>query len=171
MTLRRATLAVVTISLALAGCAPAEQPTTPSAAQSATPPAEQPAGKLAATDAAPADPELMSLSDRRSQIASNFPSELPVVAGTVIRGQAQGPDAWDYVVESPRDPQTVATWYQRLYLARNWQLVSDEGYGDGGISLTYRKGAAESRITIEPIDGGTRASVIVGVGVPVTQTQ
>lgn len=171
MTLRRATLAVVTISLALAGCAPAEKPAAPPAGQSATPPAEQPAGKLAATDAAPADPELMSLSDRRSQIASNFPSEVPVVAGTVVRGQSQGPDAWDYVVESPRDPQTVATWYQRLYLARNWELVSDEGYGDGGISLTYRKGAAESRITIEPIDGGTRASVIVGVGVPVTQTQ
>lgn len=171
MTLSRVALAVVTLSIALAGCTPAEKPAAPPAGQSATPPAEQPAGKVAATDAPPVDPELMSLSDRRSQIASNFPSELPVVAGTVVRGQAQGPDAWDYVVESPRDPQTVAVWYQRLYLARNWQLVSDEGYGEGGISLTYRKGAAESRITIEPIEGGTRASVIVGVGVPVTETQ
>lgn len=160
---RTTTLALLAVALIVSGCAPqaATQPRTP-ASQPKPPTATQ----------LPDPPKLMPPSEKRSRIASSFPAEVPVVVGRVVRGRAQGADAWDYVIDFDDDADLVSTWYQMAYGGRGWALTAEAPSGLDGIELTFRKGTAESRITVQPLSGGaTRVSAIVGVGAPVLDTQ
>lgn len=113
----------------------------------------------------------MSPADKRAQIDPSFPIEVPVPAGSIVEGNAQGTDAWDYVIEADAGAPELAQWYREAYTGRGWTLVAEEPR-DGQLSLTFRKAAAESRVEL-PAEGDapTRALVIVGVGVPVLETQ
>ncbi len=107
----------------------------------------------------------------KQAIAAGFPIEIPVPAGEVIEGHAQGDDAWDYVIDVDAPAVAVAKWYREAYSNRGWQLVSEEP-GSGQLRLTFRKEIAESRVEL-PAEGDapTRALVIVGVGARVLETQ
>jgi hypothetical protein len=110
----------------------------------------------------------------RSEIASSFPIEVPVPAGQVARGQAQGSDAWDYevVVEAPQ--ADVVAWYREGYVGRSWQLVQERDVSADssvGTELTLRKGAAESRIVVIEEGRRTRAKAVLGIGAPVLEVQ
>lgn len=130
-------------------------------------------------DAGPASPsqttpaealEPMAVEQKRSAIATSFPLEVPVPDGEVVRGEAQGQSAWDYEVVVNRPLSAVESWYTGAYTGRLWELAGREQTA-AGVSLTFRKGAAESRVTLSERGGRTTASVILGVGAPVLQTQ
>lgn len=117
-----------------------------------------------------AEIEPMPVDLKRSLIASSFPVEVPVPDGRVSRGQEQGPDAWDYEIVVDAPASALATWYTKAYSGRNWQLV-DQREESGSVSLSFAKGAAESRIDLSEEGKTTRARVVLGVGAPVLQTQ
>lgn len=154
---RKTGITAVAIALAvalvgLAGCARAETPS----------PVEAPVPS--------ATIEPMGLEQKQTLIATSFPVEVPVPAGTVRRGQAQGTDAWDYEIEIDAPIVDVEQWYQQAYSGRNWQQV-ERVQGEGMVSLTFVKAAAQSRVDLAERDGSTTALVVLGVGAPVLQTQ
>lgn len=168
--------AVLLLSLALAGCT--SQVTTPgSDGGSSEDPEALEDARLAEGDSIPI--EAMTPSQKREQIADSFPAEVPVPLGSVVRGGSQGDEAWEYAVIVAASPQTLVDWYRDVYTSRSWEIVSDTvaGTADGGSSataryeITLRKGAAESRVTVAAVGDEARASVILGVGTPVLQTQ
>lgn len=145
-----------TLVVTLVACAPAKTP------------APDPAAQATALSA-------MVPSAKRAQIATSFPAEVPVVVGTVVRGEAQGTDAWDYEIEVAAPPSDVVRWYHEAYAGRNWVASGDvmvDGPGGGGTAITFRKGGAESRVTVYGTPDNTSiVRAILGVGAPVLQTQ
>jgi hypothetical protein len=145
------------------GCAPSTA--TPSADSAQRPVAEDPAVRI----------EAMSPSDKRFEIAENFPAEVPVPVGRVIRGTAQGEDAWDYEIVLDFAPAAVVEWYRSAFASRSWVVVDESGPAGGSATgpyeLTLQKGAAESRVVVSAEGEGARALVVLGVGAPVLQTQ
>ena len=133
-----------------------------SAARTAPIPASAPA-------AAPI--ERMGAQDKRSMIASSFPIEVPVPAGQVIRGEAQGNEAWVYRLVLDSSAENAAAWYVDAYTGVEWQIIGDETSGDTR-SLAMTKGAAESEVTLKSLGAAqTQATVVVGVGTSVLNTQ
>lgn len=114
---------------------------------------------------------LMGLTQKRSQIASDFPIEVPVAAGVVKKGQSQGDLSWDYVVRLTADPTAVASWYTTAYQRAEWQIVGDDQLAGGGRRLSFKKNDAESLITVESSAGGTLVTGSIGIGASVLQTQ
>jgi len=113
----------------------------------------------------------MTAEGKRSTIATSFPIEVPVPQGRVTRGQAQGTDAWDYQLAIDASAQDVAAWYADAYTKADWQLLDNEATG-GTIRLTLVKNGAQSQVTVKPEgEGQATATVILGVGVPVLETQ
>lgn len=118
----------------------------------------------------------MTPSAKRAAIATSFPAEVPVPVGDLIRAEAQGEDAWDYVVEVPTTVEDLTAWYRDAYVGRQWEMLSAESFRKGseaGIVLRFRKGNAESSVSVYRMGGvgPVRASVTLGVGTPVLQTQ
>jgi len=153
----------VVVSAVLAGCSPAIP--TGNAEESVPSPAMP-----SRTDA----PFRMDPDEVRARIATSFPVEVPVVSGDVVRGRAQGTEAWDYELTVPAPAPTVAEWYFAEYQRRSWSLVEQPAPAptDGSFQLTLRKGLAESQITITPMsENESRVNVILGVGTPVLETQ
>ena len=116
----------------------------------------------------------MSPEDKRAQLGSSFPLEIPVPVGEAVLGKAQGPDVWDYKIEVARDPVTVRDWYVQAYQRRGWEIV-DAGLltqGMPGYYFTARKNAAETRVELVGETGApnTVAGVVVGIGTPVLDT-
>ena len=113
----------------------------------------------------------MSAEQKRTTIATSFPIEVPVPQGRVVRGEAQGSDAWDYQLLISASAADVVSWYAEWYTKADWQLISDSAT-DGGRKLTFMKGSAESEVIVKP-SGADLTSVIVvlGVGAPVLNTQ
>lgn len=150
-------IVVCAVAILLAACAPAQVP----------PPLD---ADLTAKRLEPLAP-----SAKRAEIASSFPIEVPVVSGEVTRGQAQGTDAWDYEVSVASPPQDVVTWYRNAYAGRNWVLQHEwyvDGPQGGGTELTFRKGDAESRVTVSGTAENTSiVRAVLGVGAPVLDTQ
>jgi len=149
-------VAAAIAAFAVAGCAPADARRPVSAPKVATAPVVR-----------------MEPGQVRAEIATSFPIEVAVAQGTVVRGQSQGPSAWDYEIVVQAPPANVAEWYRMQYERRSWKL--DEAQDSTGemTRLTLRKGTAESEVTIEPTQNGsgTRVRVILSTGVPVLQTQ
>ena len=138
------------------------------------PPDSQPAAPTdsGAPPAAVAPIKAMTIEQKQQLVAENFQPEVPVPFGEVIRGQAQGNNAWDYelVVDAP--PASVASWYQDAYLGREWQLAEQTSPSPGAFTLTLVKNAAQTRVTITPEgEGKSRVKAVLGVGAPVLQTQ
>jgi hypothetical protein len=155
---RAAALLATALALAvlLGGCAPKAAPV----AQQASAPA-----------AAAIEIPRMSAAEKQSLIASSFPVQVPVPQGRVLRGEAQGEDAWDYQIEIAAASSDVARFYAGWLGKADWQLVGDATQGDTR-TLTLVKGGAESRIIITPAGPGTtNAAVVLGVGAPVLNTQ
>jgi len=151
----------VACSAVLAGCAPS--------------PLADKSGERVPSYAPPSraeDPYRMNPDDVRARIATNFPAEVPVVMGDVVRGKAQGTEAWDYELTVRAPAPTVAEWYFAEYQRRSWSLVEQPAPTDGSFQFTLRKGLAESQITVVPIaQNESRVSVILGVGTPVLESQ
>lgn len=151
----RRTLVLLAFAAALlaSACTPGTSPET-------TPPADQPA--VAIEQMPP---------DEKALIAPGFPVQIPVPEGILVRGRAQGPDAWDYelIVEAP--PAQVADWYQQWMARASWRLVDASSRDDGGYNLGFAKGGAESRVEVTPKDDGARVLAGIGVGAPVLETQ
>jgi len=165
--LRRLATATVLCAALIAGAGCAGRTVTP------------PATPATGTDAAPSASAgadrvtQMTLDEKRSLVASNFPVEVPLPMGEVSRGQAQGDTAWDYEIVVVGAPvSAVAAWYKEFYLARSWRVAGEESPSEGAVTLTLVKNGAQSRIVIEP-DGASnaRASGVLGVGTQVLQTQ
>ena len=102
------------------------------------------------TDIAP-----MSVDQVRTEIDSGFPVETPVPAGTVVRGEAQGPNAWDYELVVAAPASSVAEWYKRAYGGRSWVVTDERVLEGGGSEVTMQKGAAATRVTATPEGQGT----------------
>lgn len=151
----RRTLATLALAAALlaTGC-------TPGTSADTTSPAEQAAVVI----------EQMP-PDEKALIAPGFPVQIPVPEGILVRGRAQGPDAWDYelIVEAP--PAQVADWYQQWMARASWKLVDASPRDDGGYNLGFAKGGAESRVEVTRKDNGARVLAGIGVGAPVLETQ
>jgi hypothetical protein len=148
--------AALALAVLLGGCAPK---------------AAAPAQQQSATAAAAIEIPRMTAAEKQSLIATSFPVQVPVPQGRVLRGEAQGEDAWDYQIEIAAAPSDVAGFYTGWLGKADWQLVGDKTQGDTR-TLTLVKGGAESRIIIKPAgQGTTSASVVLGVGAPVLNTQ
>ena len=152
------------LCVVLAGCgAPAA---TPTAAPQA--PAAQGGG---ATQGSPSGLVAMGLEQIRSEIDSGFPVETPVPEGEVVRGEAQGPDAWDYELIVSAPVSSVVDWYRQAYGSRSWAVTDERPIEGGGIEVTLQKGGAGTRVTATPEGQGTRVVVVLGIGESVLQTQ
>lgn len=115
--------------------------------------------------------ETMEPAQKRAEIDATFPIEVPVAAGRVVRGKAQGSDAWDYELLVDSTPRVIADWYRQAYLARGWMVSEERPLENGALELTFAKGQAQSRVTVSPEGEYGRVTVILGVGSPVLQTQ
>ena len=149
-------LAVLTLCLAVTACS---RPVLPEQEVQQSTPAED--GLV----------EAMEPDQKRSEIDSGFPLEVPVADGKIVRANAQGPDAWDYEILVPASPSAVSDFYRTSYLARSWLVTQERPLGGGGAEITFEKGGAQSRVSITPEAKGSRAVVILGVGAPVLETQ
>jgi len=157
-------VAMLALTLSVAGCGARQSET------SATTPATPAAAP--ASESAGAPVSRMGIEDARSAIGTSFPAEVPVAAGRVVQGKAQGPDAWDYELEVASTPEAVAAWYLSEYQRRSWELV-DQQVADGAIVLQLRKGGAESQIIVKKSQTGDTANVraLLGLATPVLETQ
>jgi hypothetical protein len=123
-----------------------------------------------APDTSIADLTQMTPAQKTSQIAPNFPLEVPVAAGDVVRGEAQSAGAWVYQVVVPGRVAPVRNWYVRMYSNAEWTVGAQSGN-----EVTLRKGGAETRLQFEPADSGnearTQVTGSIGVGARVLETQ
>ena len=118
-----------------------------------------------------ADLKRMSPEQKRSEIASTFPAEVPVPVGDVKSGEAQGEGVWDYAVSLDGEPAAVAAWYSAAYGHAEWQIV-DSSHAGTTFELSVRKGRSESKVTVErTAEGRSLATVVVGVGAQILRTQ
>jgi hypothetical protein len=111
----------------------------------------------------------MTPADKISQIASNFPMQIPVPAGQVERGEAQGRTAWDYTLVVPGSVAAVQAWYLEAYTGAEWTVVAQSAS-----SLSLQKNRAQTQLQFDAVDGSllkTRVTGAVGVGTQVLQPQ
>ena len=111
----------------------------------------------------------MTPAEKTSQIASNFPMQIPVPAGQVERGEAQGRTAWDYTIVVPGSVDAVERWYISVYSGAEWTVVSQTPS-----SLSLQKNRAQTQLQFDAVDGRspkTRITAAVGVGTQVLQPQ
>ncbi len=153
------------LCVVLVGCG------TPAATPSAAPQSPAPQASDEAAQGSPSGLATMGLEQVRSEIDSGFPVETPVPAGVVVRGGAQGPDAWDYELIVSAPVSSVIEWYRQAYTGRSWAVTDERPIEGGGAEMTLLKGGAESRVSATPKGRGTRVVVILGIGEPVLQTQ
>lgn len=118
---------------------------------------------------APAPLTQMTPAEKASKIASSFPMQIPVPAGDVLRGEAQGGSAWVYEVVVSGDAKSVQRWYLDVYSASEWTVLSRTDK-----ALDLQKNRAQSQLRFEGVRGGepkTRVTAGIGVGTQVLQTQ
>jgi len=131
-------------------------------------PAPQP---QSSTSGASAGIARMTSEKKRSSIATDFPIEVPLPDGRVVRGESQGSGLWDYQLEVPFSASDVVNWYATLYPKAEWQPIGDEAVGDGR-RLTFVKGGYAADMTITPIGPKlTKVTAVVGIGQTVLNTQ
>lgn len=153
---------LVVLSLSVAGCSQPESASVPE-----TPSVQQ----------AQQEPPIafMDPMQKQQRIASNFPLEVPVPEGEVVRGEAQGEDAWDYEIIVNATSPSVAEWYRQALVSRSWVVTSERPFktadGVDALDITLQKGGGETRVTLVPEKDATRVSVVLGVGTPVVETQ
>jgi hypothetical protein len=117
----------------------------------------------------------MTQAQKAKLIAVSFPPQVPVPDGDVLRGEAQGANAWDYQLLLQGDAAAVAQWYRQAYQRAEWTITSDANN-----TIAFEKNSAQSKVVLEagrPKSGSagaqptTRATVTLGIGTPVLQTQ
>jgi hypothetical protein len=108
--------------------------------------------------------------DRRAELPSGFPIEVPVPGGSVTRAEAQGDSAWVYELSLEAQPFDVAAWYRAAYASANWQLVRDQVAASGGTLIFVKGEGAQSKIRLTAEPGGTKVTASVGVGEAVGET-
>lgn len=171
--IRRLTAALLTLSLtASPGCAGG-------AADAGPTPAEREAALASAVSAMSPMPN----ETRSTSLPPSFPREVPVIDGTVVSAEAQGPRVWTYELVADSAAEVVERWYSRAYLGRAWTtwrqgevaVAETPGPGEGNVarSVIFRKGErAESEFVFLKEPGGkTRVRAAVGIGVPVSETR
>jgi hypothetical protein len=111
----------------------------------------------------------MTPAEKRSEIASSFPMQIPVPRGAIENAEAQGPSAWVYTMVVPGEPDRVARWYVDVYQGAEWSVAaSDEG------TLDLRKNRAQTRLQFEAVNAttpSTKVTASVGVGTDVLGVQ
>ena len=124
------------------------------------------------TPPAAAPLKAMTIEEKQQLIVGNFQPEVPVPMGEVVRGNAQGDNAWDYELIVAAPPAAVAAWYQEAYTGRDWQLAEQTVPSEGAVTLTLVTNAAQTRVAITP-EGADKSRVVgvLGIGAPVLQTQ
>lgn len=114
-------------------------------------------------------------SEKRALIAQSFPVEVPVPAGSVIRGQAQGDSAWDYELTCALRARELAQWYRMAYEGRSWQLIDERSgrteTGRDFVELELGKGYSQSRLTIVDEGAQSRVVAVIGLGEAVLESQ
>jgi hypothetical protein len=116
----------------------------------------------------PAPLKQMSPAEKTSKIAPGFPIQVPVPEGELLRGEAQGGAAWDYVIVVPGDVNSVQRWYFEAYSGAEWTVLSRTAS-----VMNLQKNRAESVLKFEAVAGSpakTRVTASVGIGTSV-QTQ
>ena len=111
----------------------------------------------------------MTPAEKTATIAPNFPIQVPVPAGDVQRGEAQGGGAWIYELVVPGSLGSVERWYYDVYTASEWTLKSRTAN-----QLTFVKGTAASQFTFESVVGAstsTKVTASIGGGTQILQTQ
>jgi hypothetical protein len=118
---------------------------------------------------APAPLTQMTPAEKRSEIASSFPMQIPVPQGAVESAEAQGPSAWVYSLVVPGEPDRVARWYMDVFLGAEWTLVASTER-----SLELQKNRAQAQLKFEAVKGtvpSTKVTASIGVGTSVLNTQ
>ena len=121
------------------------------------------------TDVAPANLRLMTPAEKTSQIASSFPTQVPVPSGQVQRGEAQGTSAWDYQIVVPGRVDSVLRWYVEAYANANWTVLSRTA-----TVMTLQKNSAQTRLQLQSVAASpakTKVIAAIGVGTQILQTQ
>lgn len=152
-----ATSALAAVVAMLVGCGSGA--TTPS----------EPRGVNALYTVAPAPLTQMTPAEKRSQIASSFPMQIPVPRGAVENAEAQGPSAWVYTLIVPGELDRVARWYMDAFAGSEWTLVASTE-----TSLDLQKNRAQTRLEFEEVKGATASTKVtasIGVGTAVLNTQ
>lgn len=119
---------------------------------------------------APAPLTQMTPAEKTSKIASSFPMQIPVPAGDVQRGEAQGGSAWVYEIVVSGDVKSVQRWYLDVYSGSEWTVLARTD-----TTLDLQKNRAQSQLRFEGVRGGespkTRVTAGIGVGTQVLETQ
>lgn len=113
----------------------------------------------------------MAAAQKRSEIATSFPVQVPVAQGEVARGQAQSASVWDYELAVAAPRESVAAWYRSAYGAAEWKVVGESTSADGVLRIQLMKGFAETQLDLAEEGGSTRVRAIVGLSEPVFDTQ
>jgi len=151
---RRLPVSVLAVYLALAvstgvGCASADP--APAAVVSAAP------------------PERMSV-DARASLPAGFPREVPVLAATIVSGEATGDPLlgpWHVTLASDVPADLAAAWYRDTFGMVGWDLAGEQPVA-GGVALVLVKGAgAWTTVRVRDAGPGSTIEMWVGLGVPV----
>ncbi|MBI5232440.1 MAG: hypothetical protein HY876_09790 [Coriobacteriales bacterium] len=147
-------LAILAVAASVTGCA--SQPS--SVTQEAPPEAS----------VAPA-PEPMQSVEKKRQLPSEFPIEVPVPRGTITRADRQGADVWVYEIAVASSPEQTLAWYEQAYKSANWGEIERSAAGEG-TRVLFEKGSAQTEVQVRPAAAGSTAEVAIGIGVPVGET-
>ncbi len=164
-------VAIASSAMAFAGCSATGGDTgVSSTASTGAPLAPEKAGPGANQGAGDAKKISPLAPERRSQLASGFPIEVPVPDGSVTRAEAQGDSAWIYELSMDAQLFDVAAWYRAAYASANWRLVRDQVASSGGTLIFVKGASAQSKIRLIAEPGGTKVISSVGVGEAVGET-
>ncbi len=161
--MNRLALTLLLAATVLAGCSTAPESVQPPLPEQQPVISSQPVDTSEITHMSPAA--------KRERIDPTFMIEVPVPDGEVTRARAQGDSAWDFDITVDAPPAELAQWYREAYAGRGWEQIAEEIIGDR-VTLTFRKGGAQSRIEMAVSgDAPTDAAAVIGVGTEVLQTQ
>jgi hypothetical protein len=114
----------------------------------------------------------MSVSDKQTRFAEDFPWQAPVIDGLVVVAEVDSDGTHLYRIEVDRPVDQVAEWHRRSYPGANWVILDERTTSSGGLESTVLEVAkgqgAWSRILIEGDDTASYVEASIGVGTPPT---
>jgi hypothetical protein len=112
----------------------------------------------------------MSVADKQSSFAEDFPWQAPVVDGEIVVAEVDTAGTHFYRIEVERPAEQLAEWYRRSYSNANWVVHDVRAMSEGGVTtavLEVTKGrGAWSRVLVEGDEQSAVVEVSVGVGTP-----
>jgi hypothetical protein len=112
----------------------------------------------------------MSVTDKQTRFAEDFPWQAPVIDGEVVVAEVDASGTHFYRIEVEHPAEQVAEWYRRSYPGANWVVLDERTTEDGGVTTTVlevMKGqGAWSRVLVEGDETSAYVEASVGVGSP-----